>query len=103
MAALEPPRAAPSPSPQAMLRAISRPEPMFPREAVRLNVDRGRVMARLFIGPDGTVNKVDIVSAQPIRVFDREVRETALRWRFEAPGQARQTDVEFVFDRYKER
>ena len=103
MAALEPSRAAPSPSPQAMLRIISRPEPMFPREAVRANVDRGRVMARLFIGPDGSVNKVDIVSAQPVRVFDREVRDTVLRWRFEPPGQPRQTDVEILFDRYKER
>jgi TonB family protein len=102
-AAVEPSRATQAPPPMVALKAISKPEPMFPREALRANVDRGRVMARLFISPDGTVNKVDIVSSQPIRVFDREVRETAMRWRYEAPGQPRQTDVEFVFDRFKER
>jgi protein TonB len=76
---------------------------MFPREALRANVDQGRVTARLFVAPDGSVSKVDIVSAQPARVFDREVRETAMRWRFEAPGQPRQADVEFEFDRFKDR
>lgn len=86
----------------AALKALSKPEPVFPREAVRASVDKGRVTARLFVAPDGTVNKVDIVSAQPARVFDREVRETAMRWRYEPPGQPRQTDVEFVFDRFKE-
>jgi protein TonB len=76
---------------------------MFPREALRANVDKGTVRARLFIAADGTVSKVVILSAQPARVFDREVRETTLRWRYEPPGQPRQTDVEFVFDPYKNR
>jgi len=76
---------------------------MFPHEAARESIDRGQVTARLFISPDGTVNKVDILSAHPPRVFDREVRDTALRWRYEPPGQSRQADVEFVFDRFKER
>jgi protein TonB len=76
---------------------------MFPREAIRADVDKGTVRARLFVAPDGTVSKVEILSAQPARVFDREVRETTRRWRFDPPGQPRQTDVEFVFDRYKDR
>ena len=106
IAAAEPSRVAVPPSPPpttAPLRALSRPEPMFPREAARESVDKGTVTARLFIAPDGSVNKVDILSAHPPRVFDREVRDTVLRWRYEPPGQARQADVEFVFDRFKER
>ena len=103
VAAVEPPRAANPPAPLAGLRPLSRPDPMFPREALRANVDKGTVRARLFIAADGTVSKVVILSAQPARVFDREVRETTLRWRYEPPGQPRQTDVEFVFDPYKNR
>jgi protein TonB len=80
------------------LRAVSRPDPVFPREARRADVDKGKVRARLFVAADGSVSKVEILSAWPARVFDREVRETASRWRFEPPGQPRQTDVEFVFD-----
>jgi TonB family protein len=103
VAAVEPPpRSATPPAAAALpapLRAINRPEPIFPREARRADVDRGKVRARLFVGADGRVGKVEILSAQPARVFDREVRETTLRWRFEPPGQPRQTDVEFVFDR----
>jgi protein TonB len=76
---------------------------MFPHEAVRAGVDKGRVTARLSVASDGLVSKVEILSAYPARLFDREVRETAMRWRYEAPGQPRQTDVEFVFDRFKER
>jgi TonB family protein len=103
MAALDPQRAVTPPSTMAALKAISRPQGMFPAEAVRAGVDKGRVLARLFVAPDGTVSKVEIVSAYPVRVFDREVRETAMRWRYEPPGQARQAEVEFVFDRYKDR
>jgi TonB family protein len=103
MAAVEPARPMPAPAQSAALKAISKPQPMFPREAMRANVDKGRVTARLFIAADGSVSKVDIVSSQPGRVFDREVRDTVMRWRFEAPGQPRQADVEFDFDRFKER
>jgi len=66
-------------------------------------VEQGRVLARLYVSPDGTVNKVEIVSAQPPRLFDREVREAAQRWRYEPPGQARQIEVEFAFDASKDR
>ncbi len=106
VAAVEPPRAVTPPAAAAApapLRAVSKPAPMFPREAVRAEVDKGKVRARLFIASDGTVSKVEILSAYPARVFDREVRETAMRWRYDPPGQPRQTDVEFDFDRFKER
>jgi TonB family protein len=105
VAAVEPPRspAPPPPASTAPLRAVSKPDPMFPREALRADVDKGRVRARLYIASDGTVSKVEILSAQPMRVFDREVRETAMRWRYDPPGQPRQTEIEFVFDRSKDR
>jgi TonB family protein len=103
LAAVEPPRTARPAAPMTELKAISKPGAMFPHEAVRAGVDKGRVTARLSVASDGLVSKVEILSAYPARLFDREVRETAMRWRYEAPGQPRQTDVEFVFDRFKER
>jgi len=102
VAAVEGPRAPPRPTAPAVLaplKPLTQPQPAFPREATRNAIDKGRVVARLFVGADGAVTRVEIVSANPTRVFDREVRETAMRWRYEAPGQPRQTDVEFRFDR----
>jgi protein TonB len=81
------------------LRAIERPQPAFPREALRSGAAEGRVLARLFVRADGSVERVEIVQATPRRIFDREVRETVLRWRFESPGQPRQAEVEFEFRR----
>ena len=102
LAAVEPPRAVKPAAAMTELKAISKPGAMFPHEAVRAGVDKGRVTARLSVASDGSVSKVEILSAYPARLFDREVRETAMRWRYEAPGQPRQADVEFVFDRFKE-
>jgi TonB family protein len=96
IAAVEPSKPA---SDSAPLRAIERPQPAFPREALRSGTAEGRVLARLFVRADGSVERVDIVQAAPRRIFDREVRETVLRWRFEPPGQPRQAEVEFEFRR----
>ena len=103
VAAVDPARSAPPQAQAALvpLKPISRPKPTFPREALRANVDKGLVTARLFVAADGSVTRVDIVKSNPARVFEREVRETAMRWRYEAPGQPRQTDVEFLFDRFE--
>jgi protein TonB len=58
------------------------------------------VVARLHIAADGSVNRIEIVSARPARLFEREVRETAMRWRYEPPGQPTHADVTFDFDLY---
>jgi TonB family protein len=100
VAAVEPTRPAPPPAPTAPPRALSAPKPPFPREAIRANVDKGRVVARLHIAADGSVNRIEIVSARPARLFEREVRETAMRWRYEPPGQPTHADVTFDFDLY---
>jgi len=55
------------------------------------------VLARLTINGDGSVGHVDIVDAEPRNVFDREVRRALSTWRYEAPGQQRQTTVELLF------
>ena len=47
----------------------------------------------------GRVTAVDIVDAQPRRVFDRAVTRTLARWTFEPGAGSRTTDVEVAFRR----
>jgi TonB family protein len=89
--------AAPEPPRPPPLRAIERTQPPFPVEAQREGVTSGRVVAAITVLPNGTVGQVDIVEAAPTRVFDRAVRNTLLRWRFEPIPQQQRANVEIVF------
>jgi TonB family protein len=86
--------AKPEPTP---LRAIDRPQPQFPVTAAKNGVRDGRVLAQLTVNSDGSIGRVVIIEAQPRNVFDQEVRRALASWRYEAPGQSRQTTVEFLF------
>ncbi|MCX8114949.1 MAG: TonB family protein, partial [Burkholderiaceae bacterium] len=81
----------------AALVPIAQPRPNFAAQAAREGITEGRVLARLAIGADGRVTGVRILESAPRRVFDREVRHAALRWRYQPPGEPREVDVEFVF------
>jgi protein TonB len=97
--------AAPQPSPAtkppiaAALNAIQREQPVFPREAIAAGIEAGNVKARLHVDAGGNVTAVDILSAQPQRVFDRAVRGALQRWQFEPGTGTRTTDVDVAFQR----
>ena len=97
--------AAPQPSPAtkppvaAALKAIQREQPVFPREAISAGIETGNVKARLHVDAGGNVTAVDILSAQPQRVFDRAVRGALQRWQFEPGTGTRTTDVDVAFQR----
>jgi len=95
--AAPPPAPSAEPPPRAALVPIAQPRPNFAAEAARDGITEGRVLARLAIGADGRVTGVRILESAPRRVFDREVRHAALRWRYQPPGEPREVDVEFVF------
>jgi protein TonB len=86
-----------SPPEPMPLRVIERPQPQFPASAAKDGVHSGRVLAQLTVNSDGSVGRIDIVDAEPRNVFEREVRRTLSNWRYEAPGQPRQTSVEIRF------
>jgi protein TonB len=69
----------------------------FPREARAAGVDKGAVKARITIDASGEVVKVDIVDANPRRVFDRAVVRTLSQWRYEAGGDGRTVEVDLDF------
>ena len=96
-----PPAPAPPPPPKPAVRRgivpIEREDPVYPRDALRAGISKGTVIARLQIDGKGSVTEVQIVSADPPRVFDKEVRRALLLWKFQADGEKYVGEVEISF------
>jgi protein TonB len=71
--------------------------PDFPGEAVRASINNGVVHARMYIRPDGYVENVEILSAEPRRVFDKEVIRALREWKFEPTTQAQMFETRLIF------
>lgn len=82
----------------ADVQVVSKVDPEFPREAVQAGADKGSVKARMTVDGSGEVVRVEILEAQPRRVFDRAVVKTLSQWRFNAgaPGRTVEIDVNFT-------
>lgn len=78
---------------------VSKVDPEFPREAVQAGADRGSVKARMTVDGSGEVVRVEILEAQPRRVFDRAVVKTLSQWRFNPGSAGRQVDIDVNFSR----
>jgi periplasmic protein TonB len=97
--AIAPPVAAPAPKPAIRrgLVPLEKVNPIYPREAIRSGVERGRVVARLVIDERGLVTDVRIVEADPPGVFNKEVIRALSLWRFQAEGEKFLGEVELTF------
>ena len=80
-------------------RIVSRVEPEFPREAAQAGADRGRVKARMTVSGGGEVVRVEILDAEPRRVFDRAVVKTLALWRFDQGADNRLVEIDVEFRR----
>lgn len=92
--------APPAPPKPAVRRGITRiagDDPVYPREAIRAQVSKGRVVVRLLIDEKGNVTDVIIVSSDPPRVFDRAVKQALEEWKFKAEGEKYTGEVEINF------
>jgi len=78
--------AAPVPIRTGPPRAISTPQPPYPREAARSRAS-GSVVAQFTIGADGRVTEVTVIRARPRGLFEDAVIDTVRTWRFEPPGE----------------
>jgi len=85
--------------PATPTRVLSRVEPDFPRAAFQSRVERGLVKARMTLDGSGNVTRVDIVEAQPRRVFDNTVTAALSQWKFSDGAAGRTYDTEIVFQR----
>jgi len=81
------------------VRVMNRIEPDFPRAAFQARVDRGIVKARMTLDDHGNVTRVDIVEAQPRRLFDNTVVAALSQWKFNDGASGRTYDTEVVFRR----
>jgi len=81
---------------QAAPKVVKKVPPEFPSEAVKKGISAGSVKAKLFIEADGKVSDVEIVEAEPKRVFDRAVKAALMDWKFEA-GEKTTHEVKLVF------
>jgi TonB family protein len=88
----------PEPAPLVELHARKHDAPQFPSRALRAGVTQGHVEARLWVTAEGTVDKVDILHANPAHVFDDEVRRALSQWTFDPPGRALQKRVDLNFN-----
>ncbi len=79
------------------MRVVTRVEPDFPSEAVKAGVYEGMVRARLIVDANGTVTRVEIVEAQPRRVFDRAVVRALSEWKYNEGAAGRTATVELAF------
>lgn len=82
---------------QAQVTPVTREPVEFPREAVKAGVDRGEVKVKVTIDAAGNVTDVQIVDAKPPRIFDRAVRSSMAKWKFNAGDANRsyETVIEF--------
>lgn len=78
---------------------VSKVDPEFPREAVQAGADKGTVKARMTVDASGEVVRVEILEAQPRRVFDRAVVKTLSQWRFNAGANSRSVEIDINFTR----
>jgi protein TonB len=95
-----PPAPPPEPAKPAVRQGVScgkMEKPTFPREAIRANVQRGKVNAILTIDEKGNVAEVRIVSSDPPRFFERVVKDTLIDWKCVADGTRYQASVEINF------
>lgn len=77
-------------------KIVKKVPPEFPREAAQKGISTGSVKAKLTIEADGHVSDVEIVDAEPKRVFDRSVKTALMDWKYE-PGEKATHEVKLVF------
>ena len=78
---------------------VSKVDPEFPREAVQAGADKGVVKARMTVDQAGEVVRVEILEAQPRRVFDRAVIKTLSQWKFNPGANGRTVEIDVNFSR----
>ena len=78
---------------------LAKVEPEFSREAIQAGADKGLVKARMTLDGSGEVTRVEILEANPRRLFDRAVVRTLSQWRFSGGSDGRMVEIDVNFRR----
>ena len=70
----------------------------IPRQFIP-SVEKGIVKARMTVDGTGEVTRVEVLDAQPRRVFDRAVVKTLSQWRFNTGATGRVVEIDVNFSR----
>jgi len=92
-----PPAPAPKPAIRRGVSRLSGDDPTYPKAAIKANIERGRVVARVYIDEKGNVTNVEIRESEPPRIFDRAVITALQDWKFSAEGEKYIAEVELNF------
>jgi len=75
----------------------TRVRPDYPRRALQEDIT-GMVVAHLYVGRNGDVTEVKIISSTPRRVFDSAVTHAARQYKCAKNDENYILEVEFVFN-----
>lgn len=94
--ASRPVQAAPAKAAPSGPRALSRNQPQYPARAYALRME-GQVRVKFDVTADGSVENIQVLSAKPANMFEREVKTAMRRWRYEPgkPGQGLIVNIVF--------
>jgi periplasmic protein TonB len=92
-----PPPPPPKPAVRKGIVRLAGDDPVYPRQAIRAGIEKGRVLARVMIDEKGYVTDVIIISSEPSKVFDSAVIEALKEWKFKGEGEKYVGEIEINF------